>query len=159
MRIDAPELSNPIALDDYMRAKEELPNMARSLVEGAGREIERVFLTNPALGAGRTVPLKPTTGVSGAVLSSRARRCVSGRHLRRHALQHAGPCVALTLAATKSLSRATACRRPLARNSTPLSLLQNDWHGNAGAITRAWSAARVMIEAVFCASERFPGSA
>jgi patatin-like phospholipase/acyl hydrolase len=48
MRIDAPESSNPIALDDYRRAKEELPNMARSLIEGAGREIERVFLTSQA---------------------------------------------------------------------------------------------------------------
>jgi uncharacterized protein len=44
MRIDAPESPNPIALDDYVRAKDELPNMARSLVEGAGREIERPFL-------------------------------------------------------------------------------------------------------------------
>ncbi|HEY7302251.1 MAG TPA: CBASS cGAMP-activated phospholipase [Xanthobacteraceae bacterium] len=48
LRIDAPESLNPIALDDYARAKQELPNMARSLVEGAGREIESVFLTNPA---------------------------------------------------------------------------------------------------------------
>lgn len=48
MRIDAPESANPIALDDYPRAKEELPYMARSLVEGAGREIERVFLNEPA---------------------------------------------------------------------------------------------------------------
>jgi uncharacterized protein len=48
MRIDAPESPNPIALDDYLRAKEELPNMARSLVEGAGREVERVFLGSPA---------------------------------------------------------------------------------------------------------------
>ena len=43
MRIDAPESPNPIALDDYLRAREELPAMARSLVEGAGREIQRVF--------------------------------------------------------------------------------------------------------------------
>jgi uncharacterized protein len=48
MRIDAPESPNPIALDDYVRAKDELPNMARSLVEGAGREIERVFFCDPA---------------------------------------------------------------------------------------------------------------
>ncbi|MGO9685357.1 MAG: CBASS cGAMP-activated phospholipase [Beijerinckiaceae bacterium] len=48
MRIDAPESAAPIALDDYVRAKEELPNMARSLVEGADREIERVFLDTPA---------------------------------------------------------------------------------------------------------------
>jgi hypothetical protein len=44
MRIDAPESANPVALDDYPRVREELPYMARSLVEGAGREIERVFL-------------------------------------------------------------------------------------------------------------------
>lgn len=49
MRIDAPESSNPIALDDYLRAREELPLMARSLVEGAGREIERTFLAELAL--------------------------------------------------------------------------------------------------------------
>jgi patatin-like phospholipase/acyl hydrolase len=48
MRIDAPVTSSPIALDDYQRAKDELPNMARSLVEGAGREVERVFLSTPA---------------------------------------------------------------------------------------------------------------
>jgi hypothetical protein len=43
MRVDGPESPNPIALDDYLRAREELPAMARSLVEGAGREIRRVF--------------------------------------------------------------------------------------------------------------------
>ena len=43
MRVDGPESPNPIALDDYLRAREELPTMARSLVEGAGREIWRVF--------------------------------------------------------------------------------------------------------------------
>jgi patatin-like phospholipase/acyl hydrolase len=48
MRVDAPESANAIALDDYLRAREELPNMARSLVEGAGREIQRVFLGEPA---------------------------------------------------------------------------------------------------------------
>src|SRR6185437_13960549 len=44
MRLDAPETPSPIALDDYKRAREELPAMARSLVEGAGREVERDFL-------------------------------------------------------------------------------------------------------------------
>lgn len=44
MRVDAPERSNPIALDDALRAWEELPAMARFLVEDAGREIARVFL-------------------------------------------------------------------------------------------------------------------
>jgi hypothetical protein len=44
VRLDAPESASPIALDDYPRARDELPNMARSLVEGAGREIDRVFL-------------------------------------------------------------------------------------------------------------------
>jgi len=48
MRIDAPESPYAIALDDYRRARDELPNMARSLVEGAGREIARVFLVDPA---------------------------------------------------------------------------------------------------------------
>ncbi len=43
MRVDAPGSPNPIALDDYLRAREELPAMARSLVEGAGREIQRAF--------------------------------------------------------------------------------------------------------------------
>lgn len=43
MRVDAPESPNPIALDDHHRAGQELPAMARSLVEGAGREIDRAF--------------------------------------------------------------------------------------------------------------------
>jgi len=46
MRVDAPESPNPIALDDWTRAREELPAIARSLVEGAGREIAREFLTD-----------------------------------------------------------------------------------------------------------------
>lgn len=46
MRIDAPESPNPIALDDIRRASEELPTMARSLVEGAGREVARVFFAD-----------------------------------------------------------------------------------------------------------------
>lgn len=48
-RLDAPQSSSPIALDDHKRASAELPDMARSLVEGAGREIERVFLSTEAL--------------------------------------------------------------------------------------------------------------
>jgi patatin-like phospholipase/acyl hydrolase len=48
VRLDAPETPNAIALDDYGRACEELPSMARSLVEGAGREIQRVFLATIA---------------------------------------------------------------------------------------------------------------
>jgi hypothetical protein len=44
LRLDAPETPNEIPLDDYLRARTELPAMARSLVEGAGREIQRVFL-------------------------------------------------------------------------------------------------------------------
>jgi uncharacterized protein len=49
LRVDAPESPNAIALDDYKRAREELPTMARSLVEAAGKEINRVFLSSPAL--------------------------------------------------------------------------------------------------------------
>jgi hypothetical protein len=48
MRVDAPESPHEIAMDDYSRAREELPAMARSLVEGAGREIQRVFFGSPA---------------------------------------------------------------------------------------------------------------
>jgi uncharacterized protein len=40
-RLDAPETPTPIGLDDFARAREELPFMAPSLVEGSGREIER----------------------------------------------------------------------------------------------------------------------
>jgi len=46
MRLDAPESPDPIELDDYCRAKEELPPMGRSLVEAAGREIQRLFLAD-----------------------------------------------------------------------------------------------------------------
>lgn len=46
LRLDAPESPNAIPLDDYRRARDELPQLARSLVEGAGREIERVFLAD-----------------------------------------------------------------------------------------------------------------
>jgi hypothetical protein len=48
MRVDAPESPNAIALDDYRRARDELPAMARSLVESAGREISRIFLAAEA---------------------------------------------------------------------------------------------------------------
>lgn len=44
LRLDAPEAANPIKLDDYLRAKSELPKMARSLVEASGAEVERMFL-------------------------------------------------------------------------------------------------------------------
>jgi uncharacterized protein len=43
-RLDAPENPRPIGLDDFRRAREELPGMARVLVEGAGREIAKTFL-------------------------------------------------------------------------------------------------------------------
>ena len=35
-------------IDEYMRASNELPNMARSLVEAGGREIAQSFLTTKA---------------------------------------------------------------------------------------------------------------
>jgi patatin-like phospholipase/acyl hydrolase len=47
LRIDAPESGRPIQLDDHCRASNELPNMARSMVEACGREIERSFLQEP----------------------------------------------------------------------------------------------------------------
>lgn len=48
VRLDAPASNNPIKLDDYLRAKNELPGMARALVEGAGSEIKRTFLSDKA---------------------------------------------------------------------------------------------------------------
>ena len=37
-----------IALDDHHRARDELPAMARSLVEGAGRVVKRAFFNDLA---------------------------------------------------------------------------------------------------------------
>lgn len=48
LRVDAPESKDSIGLDDYLRAREELPHTARSLVEAGGGEIERLFLQNKA---------------------------------------------------------------------------------------------------------------
>lgn len=47
-RLDAPESTTPIALDDHKRAKAELPGMARSLVEAAGDDLETMFLRERA---------------------------------------------------------------------------------------------------------------
>lgn len=44
IRIDVPESDAPIAMDDVQCSVRELPMVARSLVEGAGHHIERVFL-------------------------------------------------------------------------------------------------------------------
>lgn len=44
IRLDAPESANPIELDDYKRARAELPSMARSLVEASGHKIAEMFL-------------------------------------------------------------------------------------------------------------------
>lgn len=44
VRIDVPESDAPIAMDDVQRSVRELPMVARSLVEGTGHHIERVFL-------------------------------------------------------------------------------------------------------------------
>lgn len=44
IRFDVPESDAPIAMDDVQRSVRELPMVARSLVEGAGHHIERVFL-------------------------------------------------------------------------------------------------------------------
>ncbi len=46
-RIDMPENDAPIALDDVQRSIRELPMVARSLVEGTGHHIQRVFLDSP----------------------------------------------------------------------------------------------------------------
>ena len=48
LRLDAPESTNPIELDNYRRACDELPGMARSLVEASGHKIAEMFLSDPA---------------------------------------------------------------------------------------------------------------
>jgi patatin-like phospholipase/acyl hydrolase len=53
VRLDAPESPNPIAMDDVGRALAELPNMARSLVEGAGHRVNEMFLGD------KVVPYQP----------------------------------------------------------------------------------------------------
>ena len=47
-RLDAPESPRPIPLDNYQRARDELPPMARSLVEAAGADIARRFFATTA---------------------------------------------------------------------------------------------------------------
>lgn len=48
IRLDAPQSRNAIDLDDYLRARDELPLMARSLVEAGGRDIAQIFLQEKA---------------------------------------------------------------------------------------------------------------
>lgn len=48
IRLDAPRHPNPIGLDDFNRARQELPHMARSLVEAAGSQVSTMFLAVPA---------------------------------------------------------------------------------------------------------------
>ncbi len=48
IRIDVPESDTPIAMDDVRRSVRELPLVARSLVEGAGHHVQRLFLGDPA---------------------------------------------------------------------------------------------------------------
>lgn len=48
IRLDAPESARQIELDDYVRAKDELPNMARSLVEACGQKVAELFLSTKA---------------------------------------------------------------------------------------------------------------
>ena len=49
VRLDAPESSDPIPMDDHRRAVDSLPDMARSLVEGAGHRIRDMFLEGAAI--------------------------------------------------------------------------------------------------------------
>lgn len=48
MRLGAPESARPIDLDDFLRARDELPAMARSLVEASDQEIATVFFQTTA---------------------------------------------------------------------------------------------------------------
>ena len=49
IRLDAPESSNAMSLDDYERASCDLPPMASALIEAGGREIRSTFLREPAV--------------------------------------------------------------------------------------------------------------
>lgn len=80
MRVDAPESPNPIALDDYPRPREELPALARSLVEGAGREIARVLFAD-TVDAFTAYPLLESALVDRS--SYRPIGCIHGRALHR----------------------------------------------------------------------------
>lgn len=48
VRLDMPASASPIAMDDHRRAVAELPDAARSLVEGAGHLIKQSFLFDRA---------------------------------------------------------------------------------------------------------------
>lgn len=45
LRLDGPETTNPIELDDHARACAELPEVARALVEASGHQVLRSFLS------------------------------------------------------------------------------------------------------------------
>ena len=45
VRLDAPEVSKRVALDDVARALAEMPPIARALAEAAGHRVEGIFLT------------------------------------------------------------------------------------------------------------------
>lgn len=47
MRIDAPESEKAIAMDDFRRARKELPHMARSLAEASGHRVAEQFFSRP----------------------------------------------------------------------------------------------------------------
>ncbi len=49
LRIDVAESDTAIALDDVGRSLRELPNVARSMVEGSGHRVFEDFLSEPAL--------------------------------------------------------------------------------------------------------------
>ena len=45
VRLDAPEVSKRVAMDDVARAVSAMPPIARALVEAAGHRVEGMFLT------------------------------------------------------------------------------------------------------------------
>jgi uncharacterized protein len=46
VRLDVPQSPSPIRLDDFERARRELPDMSRSLVEAGGSQIAAMFLSS-----------------------------------------------------------------------------------------------------------------
>jgi hypothetical protein len=48
VRLDAPQSPKPIGLDNFDRARMEMPHMARSLVEAGGSQVATLFLSSAA---------------------------------------------------------------------------------------------------------------
>ena len=62
VRVDAPESRRAIALDDYRRARSELPHLARALIEANGHDIFRRFFSMPVESPKDGAPVRAPAG-------------------------------------------------------------------------------------------------